>query len=149
GSGLGQRHGGGLAHRFQGDHLQRQSAALDSRVQGQKCLPGGKEADPVSAARKGGRSPGAASQCDLAIAEAEIRIMRSFRVFAHSVETAEAVKVGFSWPAMLITLPWMLDKGLWTLAALWFGMESALALMIVLIPAGEERDAMAVLALLV
>jgi len=75
--------------------------------------------------------------------------MRSFRVFAHSVETAEAVKVGFSWPAMLITLPWMLDKGLWTLAALWFGMESALALMVVLIPGGEERGAMAVLALVV
>ncbi len=46
--------------------------------------------------------------------------MRSFNVYRHPAEGYEAVKTGFSWPALLLGIIWMLAKKLWTFAAIWF-----------------------------
>lgn len=45
--------------------------------------------------------------------------MKVYRVYKHPSLGAEAVKVGFSWPAAFFNLIWMLAKKLWTLAGLW------------------------------
>jgi len=41
------------------------------------------------------------------------------KVYKHPSLGAEAVKVGFSWPAAFLNIIWMLAKKLWTLAGLW------------------------------
>lgn len=46
--------------------------------------------------------------------------MKTFEVYKHPTIGYEAVKVGFSWPAMFVTFIWMLVKKLWGLAGLWF-----------------------------
>ena len=46
--------------------------------------------------------------------------MRSFNVYRHPAEGYEAVKIGFSWPALVLGIIWMLAKKLWTFAAIWF-----------------------------
>ena len=46
--------------------------------------------------------------------------MKRFNVFTHPLRGFEAVKVGFSWPAFLFGVIWMLVKRLWGLAGIWF-----------------------------
>jgi hypothetical protein len=45
--------------------------------------------------------------------------VKVFRVYKHPSLGAEAVKVGFSWPAAFFVIIWMLAKKLWTLSGLW------------------------------
>ena len=45
--------------------------------------------------------------------------MKVYKVYKHPSLGAEAVKVGFSWPAAFLIVIWMLAKKLWTLAGLW------------------------------
>ena len=47
--------------------------------------------------------------------------MRTFNVYKHPTQGIEAVKVGFSWPALFFSFFWMLVKKLWALAVAWFG----------------------------
>jgi hypothetical protein len=45
--------------------------------------------------------------------------VKVYKVYKHPSLGAEAVKVGFSWPAAFLIVIWMLAKKLWTLAGLW------------------------------
>jgi phage shock protein PspC (stress-responsive transcriptional regulator) len=45
--------------------------------------------------------------------------VKIYKVYKHPSLGAEAVKVGFSWPAAFLIVIWMLAKKLWTLAGLW------------------------------
>jgi len=45
--------------------------------------------------------------------------VKAYKVYKHPSLGAEAVKVGFSWPAAFFIFIWMLVKKLWTLAGLW------------------------------
>ena len=45
--------------------------------------------------------------------------MNAYKVYKHPSLGAEAVKVGFSWPAASFIIIWMLVKKLWALAGLW------------------------------
>ncbi|MGW8285308.1 MAG: DUF2628 domain-containing protein [Candidatus Deferrimicrobiaceae bacterium] len=45
--------------------------------------------------------------------------MKVYKIYKHPSLGAEAVKVGFSWPAAFFVVFWMLAKKLWTLAGLW------------------------------
>jgi hypothetical protein len=47
--------------------------------------------------------------------------MKTFRVYKHPTQGLEAVKIGFSWPALFFCLLWMLSKKLWALFFLWLG----------------------------
>ena len=53
----------------------------------------------------------------------------TFRGFHHPILGYEAVKVGFSWPALLLGPIWMSSKQLWGLAVLWLLIYIALAVM--------------------
>ena len=46
--------------------------------------------------------------------------MKNYDVYKHPVRGSEAVKEGFSWPAFFFGLLWMLSKGLWGYAGVWF-----------------------------
>ena len=54
--------------------------------------------------------------------------MKTFKVYKHPARGFEAVKVGFSWPALFFGLIWMLVKRLWNFAAIWFGLYIVLAI---------------------
>ena len=54
--------------------------------------------------------------------------VKTFRVYHHPTLGYEAVKVGFSWPALVLGLIWMAAKGLWGLAVLWLLSYVALAI---------------------
>jgi hypothetical protein len=54
--------------------------------------------------------------------------MNTYKVYQHPTLGYEAVKVGFSWPALFLGLIWMSAKRLWGLAALWFLMYIALVI---------------------
>lgn len=73
--------------------------------------------------------------------------MRTFKVFAHSVERPEAVKIGFSWPAFFFGTLWMLEKGLWKFAGLWFGTYAVVDLSFALGSNVQDRASMFMLAL--
>jgi Protein of unknown function (DUF2628) len=45
--------------------------------------------------------------------------LKVYKVYKHPSLGAEAVKVGFSWPAAFLIVIWMLAKKLWMLAGLW------------------------------
>jgi hypothetical protein len=45
--------------------------------------------------------------------------VKVYKVYKHPSLGAEAVKVGFSWPAAFLIVIWMLAKKLWTQAGLW------------------------------
>lgn len=45
--------------------------------------------------------------------------MKVYKVYKHPSLGAEAVKVGFSWPAAFLIVLWMLAKKLWTFAGGW------------------------------
>lgn len=44
--------------------------------------------------------------------------MKKFNIYKHPIHKLEAVKIGFSWPAFLIGVIWMLYKKLWRQSAL-------------------------------
>ncbi len=46
--------------------------------------------------------------------------MKKFNIFEHSQYPRQVVKHGFSWPAFFFGLFWMLAKGLWKFAGMWF-----------------------------
>ena len=48
--------------------------------------------------------------------------MKTFNVYRHTNESLEVVKVGFSWPAFIFGVFWMLFSELWSFAALWVAM---------------------------
>jgi hypothetical protein len=54
--------------------------------------------------------------------------MKTFNVYRHPIQGLEAVKVGFSWPAVSAGPIWMLIKQLWGLSGLWVGMYFVLSL---------------------
>lgn len=54
--------------------------------------------------------------------------MKQFNVFKSPTRGMEAVKVGFSWPALFFGVIWMLLKKLWGVAALWMTVCIAFAL---------------------
>src|SRR5262249_55792724 len=58
----------------------------------------------------------------------EGRDVKTFNVSRHPTLGFEAVKVGFSWPALFIGPLWMLVKKLWGLATGWIAMYLALSL---------------------
>ena len=45
--------------------------------------------------------------------------MSNVRTHKHPTKGRETVKIGFSWPAFLFTILWMLAKKLWGVAAIW------------------------------
>jgi len=51
--------------------------------------------------------------------EVELKAFKIYKVYKHPSLGAEAVKVGFSWPAALFIVIWMLVKKLWVFAGLW------------------------------
>ena len=54
--------------------------------------------------------------------------MKTFNVYRHPVQGLEAVKVGFSWPAVSAGPIWMLAKQLWGWSALWIALYCSLSL---------------------
>jgi hypothetical protein len=62
--------------------------------------------------------------------------MKTFHIVVHPVEGLEAVKIGFSWPACFFGCLWMLEKGLWGPAALWFGSGAAAHVVVALAERG-------------
>ncbi len=46
--------------------------------------------------------------------------MRHFLVYQHPEFGEEAVKIGFSWPALFFGIIWMMVKKLWMWAGIWF-----------------------------
>jgi hypothetical protein len=54
--------------------------------------------------------------------------MKTFNVYRHPIQGLEAVKVGFSWPAVSAGPIWMLAKQLWGLSALWIALYLSLSL---------------------
>lgn len=46
--------------------------------------------------------------------------MKKFNVYQYPAYGMEAVKVGFSWPALFFGIVWMLVKKMWGLAGAWF-----------------------------
>lgn len=51
--------------------------------------------------------------------------MKTFQIYTHQHASPEAVKLGFSWPALFFTILWMLVNKLWGLAAICFGAYAA------------------------
>lgn len=45
--------------------------------------------------------------------------MSNVKIYKHPTKGEESVKIGFSWPAFLFTIIWMLTKRLWGIAAIW------------------------------
>lgn len=54
--------------------------------------------------------------------------MKAFNTYRHPTLGFEAVKVGFSWPALFFGLVWMLVKRLWKFAGLWLVAYAACSL---------------------
>lgn len=59
--------------------------------------------------------------------------MKNFKVFHHPIKGFEAVKIGFSWPAFLLGIPWMIAKKLWVMAGIWFLMSLCVGIVISLV----------------
>lgn len=55
--------------------------------------------------------------------------MKSFNAYCHPTRGFEAVKVGFSWPALFFGFFWMLVKKLWKFAGLWLVAYAACSLL--------------------
>ena len=56
--------------------------------------------------------------------------MRTFQVYSHPTwRRFEAVKLGFSWPALFFGIFWMLVKELFSYAGIWFVLYLLLVLM--------------------
>ncbi len=65
--------------------------------------------------------------------------MKTFSVYHHPVRGYEAVKQGFSWPALFFGLFWMGVKRLWGLAGLWFALLVVLDLIATAQPTEEVQ----------
>lgn len=63
--------------------------------------------------------------------------MKTFQVYTHPTIEAQAVKVGFCWPAFFFGVIWMLISRLWGWAMLWVVLYVVLALL----EAGIGEDA--------
>ncbi len=75
--------------------------------------------------------------------------MRRFNVYRHPAEGYEAVKIGFSWPALVLGIMWMLAKKLWTFAAIWFAAYVLLTLVEgATVLAGSESGPQALISLI-
>lgn len=57
-------------------------------------------------------------------------VMKNFNVYKHPVNGYEAVKVGFSWPALIFGVFWLITKKMWIRAAIWFTAYSFLFLIL-------------------
>ena len=55
--------------------------------------------------------------------------MRTFHVYEDPTLGANAVKIGFCWPAFFFGIIWMAASRLWGWALLWFGLYLLLALL--------------------
>jgi hypothetical protein len=75
--------------------------------------------------------------------------MRTFRVYKHATEGFEAVKVGFSWPALFFGALWMLVSGLWLFAAAWLAMVVSLRIIEALVLRQQPSLAQAIAALVI
>ncbi len=75
--------------------------------------------------------------------------MKTFKVYRHPARGAEAVKVGFSWPAFLFNFIWMLIKGLWAMALAWLGLYFVLGLIKTVTASAEESVAQGLVLLLI
>ena len=71
--------------------------------------------------------------------------MKSFQVYRHPTIEAQAVKVGFCWPAFFFGVIWMLISRLWGWAVLWVVLYVGLALL----EAGIGEDAGLILIFLI
>lgn len=47
--------------------------------------------------------------------------MKRFNIFEHPRMEAQAVKIGFSWPAFFFGFFWLLARQLWQYAGIWLG----------------------------
>lgn len=74
--------------------------------------------------------------------------MKTFNIYTHPIQGFKAVKVGFSWPAFFFGNLWLLVKGLWGLAALWFCAYFVLSLIETTADASRDTSARAVVYLL-
>jgi hypothetical protein len=72
--------------------------------------------------------------------------VKVFKVYIHPSLGAEAVKVGFSWPAAFFIVIWMLVKKLWIFAGLWI--VAYIVLTIIQDSALKSRSAGAILLVL-
>jgi hypothetical protein len=54
--------------------------------------------------------------------------MKTFNVYKHPIQGIQAVKFGFSWPALFFGFFWMLVKKLWGRAGAWFAAYIVLSL---------------------
>ena len=46
--------------------------------------------------------------------------MKQFNIFEHPSKGLDAVKVGFSWPAFFLGIIWLVFKGMWKYAGIFF-----------------------------
>ena len=54
--------------------------------------------------------------------------MKTFEVYFHPTLGYQAVKIGFSWPGLVLGFLWLLFKKLWAQAGAWIGVIVVLAL---------------------
>ena len=45
--------------------------------------------------------------------------MKTFNIYKHPTQGIQAVKVGFSWPALFFGILWLLSKKLWSFSGIW------------------------------
>jgi len=74
--------------------------------------------------------------------------MRTFNVYKHPTQGIEAVKVGFSWPALFFGVIWMLVKKLWGVAGAWVAAYIVLSLIERVTDQSEEDGAQALVYLI-
>ncbi len=46
--------------------------------------------------------------------------MKQFKIFEHPTKGLDAVKIGFSWPAFFLGIIWLIFKGMWKYAGIFF-----------------------------
>lgn len=75
--------------------------------------------------------------------------MKTFKVYKHPTQGFDAVKTGFSWPALFFGIIWMLAKKLWELAGLWFGAYVICLIVMSVASKSQESTAQAYVTLIV
>ncbi len=92
------------------------------------CRACGKPAGaPPSAARNDPSPDGVAAHNRL---EATAFLSRRYAVYSHPTLGTQAIKVGFSWPALFFGVVWMLVHKMWALAGWWFLLGFLVALLV-------------------
>jgi hypothetical protein len=79
---------------------------------------------------------------------AELSRVNTFRVYHHPQFGYEAVKAGFSWPALLLGPIWMSAKRLWGLTVLWLLFYIGLAVTEAFTYEASDRNTQVILSLL-